>query len=56
MEWVELGARVEVGAWKHVLDIRDSCHIQLERRRRRFDERWGKIISGESMEMNMPKP
>ena len=27
-EWVEQGAKVEVGAWKHVPIVRDSCLIQ----------------------------
>ena len=42
VEWVERGVKVEVGTWKHVPDVRDSCHVQLGKRKRRFDERWGK--------------
>ena len=38
----EREGKVEVGAWRHVLNVPDSCHIQLERMKRRFDERWGK--------------
>ena len=38
----EQEGEVEVGVWRHVLIIPDSCHIQLERRRRKYDERWGK--------------
>ena len=32
----------EVGAWRDALNIPDSCHVQLERRRGKYDERWGK--------------
>ena len=34
--------KVEVGAWRHALNIPDSCHVQFERRRRKCDKRWGK--------------
>ena len=33
---------VKAGAWRHALNITDSCHVQLERMRRRYDKRWGK--------------
>ena len=42
---VELGeqeGKVEAGAWRRALIVPDSCHVQLERTRRRCDERWGK--------------
>ena len=42
---VELGEQegeVKVGAWRHALNISDNCHIQLERRRRKYNERWSK--------------
>ena len=28
-EWVERGAKVEVGAWRHVLSVQDSYLVQL---------------------------
>ena len=42
---VELGeqeGKVEVGAWRHDLNVPDSCHILLVKRRRKCNERWGK--------------
>ena len=38
----EQEGKVEVGAWRHALNIPDNCHIPLERRRRKYNERWGK--------------
>ena len=38
----EQEGKVKVGAWRHALNIPDSCHVQLERRRKRYNERWGK--------------
>ena len=34
--------KVEVGAWRHDPNIPDSCHVLLEKRRRKCSERWGK--------------
>ena len=48
---VELGERegkVEVRAWRHGPTVPDNCHILLGRRRRRYDERWGKWFREEA--------
>ena len=39
---VELGeqeGKVEIGAWRHALNIPDSCRVLLVKRRRKCDER-----------------
>ena len=38
----EQEGKVEVEAWRHALNVPNSCHVQLERKRRKCDERWGK--------------
>ena len=42
MELGEQEGKVEVGAWRHDLNVPDSCHVLLVKRRRKCDERWGK--------------
>ena len=37
----EQEGKVKVRAWRHALNVSDSCRVQLERMRR-CDERWGK--------------
>ena len=38
----EQEGKVEVGVWRHALNVPDSCLVQLERMRRKYDKRWGK--------------
>ena len=44
----EQEGKVEVRAWRHALNVPDNCCVQLERMRRRCDERWGKWFWGEA--------